>query len=54
MIDGIRLASKQDIPALCAVWKASFPDDDDGRLLQIWKGTPMPQIEQVAFWAKDV
>lgn len=29
MIDGIRLASKQDIPALCAVWKASFPDDDD-------------------------
>ncbi len=26
---------------------------DDGKLLQLWKGTPMPQIEQVAFWGNN-
>ncbi len=27
--------------------------DDDGKVLQMWKGTPLPQIEQVAYWADD-
>ena len=26
--------------------------DDDGRLLSLWKGTPMPQIDEVAYFAK--
>lgn len=28
--------------------------DNDGRVLATWKGTPLPQIEQVAYWAKDM
>ncbi len=28
--------------------------DDDGKLLEMWKGTPLPQIEQVNYWAKDI
>ena len=24
--------------------------DNDGRLLNLWKGTPMPQIDEVAYW----
>ena len=29
MENGIRPAKKQDIPALCAIWKQCFPDSDD-------------------------
>ena len=25
--------------------------DDDGRLIRLWKGRPMPQIDEVAYWA---
>lgn len=24
--------------------------DNDGRMIQMWKGKPLPQIEQVAYW----
>lgn len=24
--------------------------DDDGQLIKLWKGTPMPQIEEVSYW----
>ncbi|MBR2864396.1 hypothetical protein IKG12_01890 [Candidatus Saccharibacteria bacterium] len=27
--------------------------DNSGKVLQMWKGTPLPQIEQVAVWAED-
>lgn len=27
--------------------------EDDGQLLQMWRGTPLPQIEQVAYWAES-
>ena len=29
MSDGIRLAEKQDIPALSEIWKICFHDSDD-------------------------
>ena len=29
MADGIRLAEKRDIPALCTIWKSSFSDEED-------------------------
>ncbi|MBQ3309215.1 hypothetical protein IJG78_00900 [Candidatus Saccharibacteria bacterium] len=48
--EGESLATAYDVLQFPAIMLL----DDDGRLLQIWKGTPMPQIEQVAFWAKDV
>lgn len=44
--DGERLAQVYDIVQYPAIMSL----DNDGRLLQLWKGTPMPQIEQVAFW----
>ncbi|MBR5621103.1 hypothetical protein IKW75_01300 [Candidatus Saccharibacteria bacterium] len=25
-------------------------DDDDGRIIKMWKGTPMPQIDEVSYW----
>ncbi len=25
--------------------------DDDGRLINMWKGTPMPQIDEVSYFA---
>lgn len=25
-------------------------DDDNGRVLKMWKGTPMPQIDEVSYW----
>ncbi len=25
-------------------------DEDDGRVLKMWKGTPMPQIDEVSYW----
>ena len=24
--------------------------DNDGKLLRLWKGTPMPQIDEVEYW----
>lgn len=44
--EGESFAQTYDIlefPAIAAV-------GDDGRLLELWKGTPMPQIEKVAYW----
>lgn len=26
---------------------------DDGRVMKMWKGTPMPQIDEVAFWSSN-
>lgn len=49
-VEGESFATAYDIlqyPAIAVV-------DNDGRLLQMWKGTPLPQTDQVAFWAKDV
>lgn len=25
--------------------------DNNGRLIKMWKGTPMPQIDEVSYWA---
>ena len=27
--------------------------ESDGRVLQMWRGTPLPQIDQVAYWASS-
>ena len=27
--------------------------DDDGKVMKMWKGTPMPQIDEVAFWGSN-
>ena len=28
--------------------------DDDGHLIRLWKGRPMPQIDEVSYWASGV
>lgn len=27
--------------------------EDNGKVMQMWRGTPLPQIEQVAYWASN-
>ena len=49
-IEGESFAKAYDI----VQYPAIVVTDNDGRLLQIWKGTPLSQTDQVAFWAKDV
>ena len=49
-IEGERFAGVYDILQFPAV----VVTDDDGRLLQMWKGTPMPQIDEVSYFAKDI
>lgn len=44
--EGERLAQVYDVVRYPAILSL----DNDGRLLQIWDGTPMPQIDQVAYW----
>ena len=48
-LDGEQFAQMYDIvqfPTIIAL-------DNDGKVLEQWSGTPLPQIEQVAIWAKD-
>lgn len=45
--DGSGFAAAYDVveyPTILAL-------DDSGRVLSMWRGTPLPQIEQVAYWA---
>jgi len=46
-IAGERFAALYDILQYPAV----VVTDDDGRLMNIWKGTPMPQIDEVSYFA---
>lgn len=49
-LDGERFAQTYDILQHPAV----VVTDEDGRLIQMWKGTPMPQIDEVSYFAKDI
>lgn len=45
--DGSDFAAAYDVveyPTILAL-------DDSGKVLSQWRGTPLPQIEQVAYWA---
>ena len=46
-IAGERFAQLYDILQYPAV----AVTDDDGRLINMWKGTPMPQIDEVSYFA---
>ena len=46
-IAGERFAALYDILQYPAV----VVTDDDGRLMNMWKGTPMPQIDEVSYFA---
>lgn len=35
-------------------WPAVVAIADDGSVLQEWKGTPMPQFDEVLFYVKDM
>lgn len=49
-IEGSDFAKLYDILQFPAV----VVTDEDGQLIQMWKGTPMPQIDQVSYWAQEV